>query len=131
MLDGLAGGLLGDGARMDEGERRLIEDPLARVMARMAPGTNAVLERWLDPILLFYAFSSWGRRVYVDLARLAGDDDSGPGDDLDPVTPTRSPNGHEAVPTGSPPVHIMDEMASQSIVVEGIDELETTETPGT
>lgn len=110
IFDGLAGLSFGEGARMEPHERAIIEEPMARIMARMDPGTSAAIERWTDPILLIFGFASWGVRVYMDLAEQSGSDDDetgwgrGPETEPEPPPPSRE---HETVPSASPPIEVM------------------------
>jgi hypothetical protein len=88
---------VGPGAEMEPAERKAIEDPLARIMERMAPATNEMLSKWTDPILLSFAVFSWVARVYQDIQIQNRFDDEGPGgdDSPPPETPPPPDNGIE------------------------------------
>jgi hypothetical protein len=55
----------GEDARLLPHEKRMITEPLARIMARLDPGVNDALNKYVDPILLVFGLATWGTRLYA------------------------------------------------------------------
>lgn len=64
MLNGLAMTVAGPDAIMQEGERQMIEPPLARILAKMDEKTRAQVEQYSDPLMLCFGLAAWGSRIY-------------------------------------------------------------------
>jgi hypothetical protein len=58
---------------MTADEKAMINEPLARIMARMTPETSEIIDRYTDPILLAFGFIMWGSRVFFVLQRQANE----------------------------------------------------------
>jgi hypothetical protein len=63
LIDGLAEMGLGPEARLLPFEREMIEQPLARMMARLGPATKEIVEAWTDPITLIVGLGFYGVRL--------------------------------------------------------------------
>lgn len=97
--------MLGSEARMDEEERKMIEDPMARIFERMDPGAMAMLEKYSDPVLLAFGFMTWGIRVWAELSMGGNDDEPRSGfDKVDrgPIPPSNGREKKEPLPTLEP-----------------------------
>jgi len=96
---------------MLEHERAMMVDPLARIMARMEPGTAELIEKWSDPVILLFGFATWGARLWTIAG--AGDEPKRKPPEEAPPTPPRS-NGKERteVPPAGPPVDILGKVAA-------------------
>jgi len=73
ILDGAIGISLGPECQMTADEKAMINEPLARIMARMTPETSEIIDRYTDPILLAFGFIMWGSRVFFVLQRQANE----------------------------------------------------------
>jgi hypothetical protein len=119
----MASTMLGPGARMDDEERKMIEEPMERIMERLDPGTSAMLEKWTDPVLLAFGFVTWGVRVWAEISLGDDDDGSGPGFDTVDRPGPRGPNGREVIIpepepeeiTGSPDEQLLGQINSGQI----------------
>jgi hypothetical protein len=56
---------------MTADEHAMIDEPLARILARLAPETTELIDRWTDPLLLATGLVMWGARVFFELSRQA------------------------------------------------------------
>ena len=117
LLDGAVGMSLGEGARMTDDEQGMIAEPMARIMARLDPGTTAMLEKWTDPILLVFGFAMWGARVWTEMS---DQDNQGPPPEPEYVPPAPD-NGRERVPTGTPPHTVTDSIRSGRMRIPGAE----------
>ena len=108
ILDGAVGMAVGGGARMTEEEHSAIFDPMARIMARLDPATNAAVEKYTDPVLLIFGLGMWGVRVWTELAEQEPPPSSGK-QPPEPEAPPPAPNGREVeeVPAASPPASLI------------------------
>jgi hypothetical protein len=98
---------VGGGARMTEEEHSAIFDPMARIMARLDPATNAAVEKYTDPVLLIFGLGMWGVRVWTELAEQEPPPSSGK-QPPEPEAPPPGPNGREEeVPPASPPASLI------------------------
>jgi len=65
ILEGAAMVGFGETARMSASEKKMIIEPMSRIMGRLDPGINDALQKWTDPILLVFGFATWGLRLYA------------------------------------------------------------------
>jgi hypothetical protein len=75
IIEGAAMVGFGEDARLLPNERKMIVEPLARIMSRLDPALNDALQKWTDPILLVFGLSTWGMRLYA----IAKDKEEGEG----------------------------------------------------
>lgn len=63
LLNGLANLLYGSGAQMTSAEKKLIQEPLERVLQRFDIVKSGVMGQWVDPIMLVMGLAAWGSRL--------------------------------------------------------------------
>lgn len=63
-LDAVAAAALGDEARMTGLERKVIADPLGRMMRRMEPAVIEAVSTWTDPLCIGIGLLGYGTRLY-------------------------------------------------------------------
>lgn len=68
LLDGIMTVLAGPGAVMNEGERAMLVEPLARMLAKLELTQNAVIQKYSDPVLFLMGLIAWGSRVIREKA---------------------------------------------------------------
>jgi hypothetical protein len=105
---------------MQPEERAAIEGPLARIMERMSPVTNALLEKWSDPILLIFAVGTWAGRVYLDFQLQNGGDDEGGGFDnsAPPLQPGPGSNGRQVDDISASATEVIQAIMPNLVVIE-------------
>jgi hypothetical protein len=105
-------------------ERELIEEPLARIMARLDPGTSAALERWTDPVLLIFGLGTWGIRVASEMADGEDNPGAGPSDFDFAPEPPKPPSAERdnGVPPANPPTELTDQLGAYRTVIPEIVE---------
>lgn len=64
VIEGIAVPQLGERARFEPDERRLIEPPLANLIERLTPESARMFSQFADPIMLGVGFLIWGARVF-------------------------------------------------------------------
>lgn len=109
VLEGAATVGFGEEAALLPHERRMIAEPMQRMMARLPLDVLETLEKWTDPILLIFGFATWGARLY-------GIAQDRSGDDLPPRRPppdvTPSPTGGNGRKSEPIPEPVSDDDAS-------------------
>jgi hypothetical protein len=73
ILDGAIGAALGTECCLTPDEHAMIDEPLARIMARLSPETTEAIDKWTDPVLLLLGFGLWGVRVFSVIQRKAAE----------------------------------------------------------
>jgi hypothetical protein len=73
ILDGAIGVSLGTECCLTPDEHAMIDEPLARIMARLSPETTEAIDKWTDPILLLLGFGLWVVRVFSVVQRKASE----------------------------------------------------------
>lgn len=109
ILDGAIGLSLGPECQLTPDERQMIEAPLTRIMARLAPETTEAIDRWTDPILLAFGVATWGARVFFVLQRQASE--AQPSKPATTQTPEAQPTITRAGPAGSGDGNLPTEIA--------------------
>lgn len=64
LLQGLAVEMLGPEATFTFAEKAMIEPALARLLSRLPLRQAAVVQQWLDPLMLGAGLLMWGSRMY-------------------------------------------------------------------
>ena len=93
LLEGAAIMSFGEEAKLLPNEKRMISDPMARIMTRMDPALNEALQKWTDPILLLFGIGTWGMRLYA-MAQDREEGDEGRGKKPPEVKPSPGGDGH-------------------------------------
>lgn len=63
LLDGIAAIVLGEGARMTQAERDLIEEPLKRIFNKFGAASLDVINKWSDPVTVVFGLVLWVNRI--------------------------------------------------------------------
>ena len=119
LLDGAVGLSLGEGARMLPDEQAMIAEPMARIMARLDPGTSAMLEKWTDPVMLFFGLAMWGARIWTEMS---DQNDQGRPPEPEYIPPAPDNGRERQVPTGAPPHTVTASILSDRTKVPGVQE---------
>lgn len=118
MVDGLAISMYGPQAAMTKTERDMITAPLERLLARFDIVNNALLAKYIDPILLLFGIMAWGMRINREVVqpKKAAKAQA----EIKAQAQAQAPQESAPLPTGesintTPPFDIMAAMRSESL----------------
>lgn len=70
---------LGAECQLTPDEHAMIDEPLARIMARLSPEVTEAVDKWTDPVLLATGLIMWGARIVMVIQRREAESKPRPG----------------------------------------------------